>query len=359
MDVSNGKRLTRKEALGLLQDESLLTLGRMAFDKKRARHGDSITFVRNRHINPTNLCVYSCKFCDFAAKKGDAHAYELEEDAIVQDLSDAPIKEVHIVGGLWPKWGLSRSLDLVRRIREARPNLWIKAFTAVEVTYFAHMERMDLRLVLLAMKEAGVDSMTGGGAEVLSHRIHQELYRDKIGPDEWLDVHGAAHAIGLPSNATLLFGHIETDEEIIEHLFLLRALQDKTAGFQSFIPLAYQPGETKLVSRMASAPRCLRIIAISRLVLDNVPHIKAYWPTLQIETAVAALNFGADDLDGTLGTERIMQMACTESPAELSTAMLERMIVQAGQQPIERDGAYNIADTPVPTRATVGASASD
>lgn len=336
-------RINLEQGLELLRDAPLLELGRMAFERKRDLYGDRITFIRNLHINPTNLCVYSCKFCDFSAKKGDAHAYEMSEAEILKLASDPALREVHIVGGLWPTWGFQRSLELVRRIRDLRPDLWIKAFTAVEVAYFARMERHgDCGAILGAMIDAGVSQMPGGGAEVLSGRIHQALYKDKIGPAQWLEIHECAHRMGLPSNATLLFGHIETDEEIVRHLLEIRALQDRVPGFSSFVPLAYQPGKTGLVPRMASAPRCLRVVALARLMLDNVAHIKAYWPSLQVETAVAALNFGADDLDGTLGRERIMQMAGSSSPENASQAMMERMARQAGQHLAERDGVYRL-----------------
>lgn len=339
--------LDRNEALSMFRDMPLLELGRLAFDKKRAMHGETITYVHNQHINPTNLCVYSCKFCDYKSSKKDPHAYEQHENEILKQLESPELKEAHIVGGLWPAWGFKRSMNLVRTIREERPDLWIKAFTAVEVAYFATMEHTEVSHILRAMMEAGVDMMPGGGAEVLNERIHTELYKDKIGPKVWLEIHEEAHRLGLPSNATLLFGHIETDEEIIDHLFTLRDSQERSPGFQSFIPLAYQPGSTGLAQRLVSAPQCLRVIAMARLVLNNIPHIKAYWPTLQEETAVAALNFGADDLDGTLGQERIMQLAGTASPAEHSAAYLETMIHQAGQLSRERDGQYNaVAPTP-------------
>lgn len=334
--------LDRAAALHHLQKTPLLELGRLAFDAKRARYGDRITYVHNRHVNPTNLCVYSCKFCDFAAKKGDAHAYELSEDQILRDLEDPSLVEAHIVGGLWPGWRFSRSLDLVRLIRAARPGLWIKAFTAVEIAYFARMERTTTRAILERMQDAGVDMVPGGGAEILSERVHLALYRDKIGPSDWLRIHEEAHVIGLPSNATMLFGHIETDEEIVAHLFQLRELQDRTGGFQSFIPLAYLPGETRIVPRAVSAPRALRIIAISRLVLDNFEHVKAYWPTLGLETAAAALSFGADDLDGTLGRERIMQCAASESPAALTRQFMEQIIRDGGQLPTPRNGRFEL-----------------
>lgn len=343
-------RIDRDEALHLLKEAPLIEIGRRAFDVKRARHGDYVTYVNNRHVNPTNLCVYSCRFCDFAAKKHDSHAYTLNETDILSTLDDPAIREAHIVGGLWPKWGFARSLELVLAIRRHRPDIWIKAFTAVEVAYFAMMERMERRAVLESMVNAGVNQMPGGGAEVLSRRIHTALCKDKLDPAGWIEIHETAHRMGLNSNSTLLFGHIETDEEIVDHLIALRELEDRAPGFDSFIPLAYQPGTRKVVARLVSAPRSLRVVALARLVLDNIDHVKAYWPTLQEETAAAALSFGADDLDGTLGQERIMQLAGTTSPSRASAEHLEQLVRHAGQIPQERDGAYR----PVHRRETAG-----
>lgn len=335
-------RIDTEEALDLLVNTPLLDLGRRAFVAKRDRYGDRITFVQNRHVNPTNLCVYACKFCDYAAKKGDAHAYTLTEAEILEMIADPAIVEAHVVGGLWPGWNFTRSLALIRAIRAARPGLWIKAFTAVEIAYFARMHRFPTTDILGRMIDAGVDAVPGGGAEIFSERIHQALFRDKIGADDWLRIHEEAHELGLPSNATMLFGHIETDEEIVTHLLRLRELQDRTGGFQCFIPLAYVPGETRLVARPVSAVRSLRIIALARLVLDNIPHLKAYWPTIGIETAATALTFGADDLDGTLGKERIMQMAATESPESLTRRFMEQIIRDAGQLPVSRNGRFEL-----------------
>lgn len=329
--------------LRLLRETPLLELGEMAFSQKRARYGNQVTFIFNRHINPTNLCVYSCKFCDFAAKPGASHAYALEEQQILKMVKDLEIREVHIVGGLHPVWNFSRYLNLIRAIRRARPDLWIKAFTAVEVAYFAQMERhRNVERVLKEILDASVNQLAGGGAEVLSERLHKALYPHKIGPEAWLAIHRRAHGLGLKSNATLLFGHLETDEEIVEHLLLLRNLQEETGGFQSFVPLAYQPGNTQLVPRLVSGIRCLRIIALARLVLGNIPHIKAYWPSLQVESAAAALTFGADDLDGTLGHENIMRLAGTGSPAHMTRAHLKRMADHAGQHLRERSGDFQV-----------------
>lgn len=344
-------RLNAADALHLLRDAPLLELGAAAFAAKRKRYGDLITYVLNRHINPTNLCVYACRFCDFAAKPGDAHAYQMNESEIIATLGLSDIREVHLVGGLWKTWDFKRSIALVRRIRAARPDLWIKAFTAVEVVYFARTERASIVEILRQMREAGVDMLPGGGAEVLNTRIHRALYPQKASPSEWLAVHETAHRLGIPSNATMLYGHIETDAEIVEHLQQLRDLQDRTGGFASFIPLSYQPGGTQLVPHLVSPVRSLRIIAAARLFLDNIPHIKAYWPSLQLETAAAALSFGADDLDGTLGRERIMQLAGTGSPAQLSARFLERIARDAGQIPVERDGRYQRVSLPFPVSA--------
>ena len=338
--IAEGQRVSRNEALTLMRDWPLHDLGKLAFARKRALHGDVATFIVNRQINPTNLCVHSCKFCEFAAKPKDAHAYSLEEDAILEGLDDPDLTEVHIVGGLWKTWDLERSLGLVRRIRRERPHLWIKAFTAVEVDFFATCTKQSWQDVLEQMRAAGVDGMPGGGAEVLNERIHQALYKDKIGPEKWVAIHETAHAMGIPTNCTLLFGHMETDEEIVDHLVTLRESQDRVRGFEAFIALAFQPGETGITKSLVSPMQCLRVIAVARLVLDNIAHIKAYWPTLQLETGVAALGFGADDLDGTLGKERIMQLAGTGAPEGMGIRLMEKLIRDAGQVPMRRNGRF-------------------
>lgn len=340
-EVRAGARLSRDEALQLFRHAPLLDLGALAHERKRARHGDTCTYIVNRQINPTNLCIHSCRFCDFAARPRDAHAYVLTEDQIIADLHDPEVCEVHITGGLWKTWDLDRATALIRRIRRERPHLWIKGFTAVEIDFFSRRARCGWEAVLRNLIDAGLDAMPGGGAEVLNSRIHHELFAEKMGPADWLAIHELAHRLGLPSNATLLFGHIETDEEIIDHLISLRELEDRAPGFQAFIPLAFQPGETGIVDRLVAAPRCLRVVAISRLVFDNVPHVKSYWPTLQVETGAAALTFGADDLDGTLGRERIMHLAGSETPSGLTARFMEQLIRDAGQQPSRRSGRFD------------------
>jgi len=346
--IAAGERISAADALLLLDHWPLHDLGRLAFARKRALHGDTITYIVNKQINPTNLCVHACSFCEYAAKPGDAHAYSLEEDEILASLAAEPeLVEVHIVGGLWKSWGMERSLALVSRIRREHPTLWIKAFTAVEVDFFAKTTKSDWRTVLTAMRAAGVDGMPGGGAEVLNERIHQALYAAKMGPANWIAIHELAHQMGIPTNATLLFGHIETSAEIVDHLITLREMQERAPGFEAFIPLAFQPGATGITTSLVSPMRMLRVIAVSRLVLDNIPHIKAYWPTLQLETGVVALTFGADDLDGTLGKERIMQLAGTRASEAMVSSVMERLIRESGQQPARRNGRFgHIAPTP-------------
>ncbi len=345
-------RIGRAQALDMMRAMPLLDLGRMAFESKRARYGDAITFVRNRHVNPTNLCINGCAFCGFSAKAKDAHAYVLDEAEILATLEDPALREVHVVGGLHPEWDFGRSVNLIRAIRRMRRAMWIKAFTAVEVAYFAQSEgHADYGRILGTLRDAGVDQLPGGGAEVLCERVHSRLCRDKIGPATWLDIHRTAHQMGLPSNATLLFGHIERDDEIVDHLLALRALGDEAPGFQAFVPLAYQPGNRGLAARPVSSPKTLRIVALARLILDNIPHIKAYWPSLHLETAAAALSFGADDLDGTLGRERIMHSSGSEMPEQLGRGDMDSLARHAGQYLVERDGAFRPLEEAAPAQA--------
>jgi len=242
-----------------------------------------------------------------------------------------------------PEWTLDNYLEIVRALRRAYPRVGIKAFTAVEVEWAARISKQSVRSVLMQLKEAGLTALPGGGAEVFSERVRRELFPFKIGAREWLDVHRTAHQLGIPTNATLLYGHIETPEERWEHLRLLRDLQDEAPGFMSFIPLAFQPGTTGLAYEPPTAQDDLKLVAISRLYLDNIPHIKAYWITLGEESASTALHWGADDIDGTIGGERIMHDAGAESPTEAARERLEELIREAGCVPVERDALYHPA----------------
>ena len=338
--VQAGQRLTFDEGLTCLRTNDVVSLGQMADYVKRRLWGDKVYFVFNRQINPTNICVLSCTFCDFAKKKGDPDAYEMEMEEIIGKL-DPDMQEVHIVGGHHPDWPFERYEGIIKGIHETYPNIRIKAWTAAEIDYFCKRFKMTEEEVLGRMKDAGLVSMPGGGAEVFSERVRKELFPGKNNADRWLDIHKIAHNMGIKSNATLLYGHIETFEERIQHMILLRKLQDDAPGFLAFIPLEYQVGDTHLVSRQASAVEDLRTIATSRLMLDNIPHIKAYWVMIGEETASIALNFGASDLDGTIGEERIAHAAKAASPVGIARARMLRLIGDAGKIPVERDALYN------------------
>ena len=333
-----GERLTKADGLALFAEEELVGLGALADQVKQRRWGQRGHFVLNRQINPSNICVLSCRFCDFASKRGRPTAYEMTMEEVLA--KSEGVREVHIVGGLHPTWTFDFFCEMLRAIKERNPQVQIKAFTAVEIEYFAKKSRLTVEQVLLRLKEAGLVALPGGGAEVFSERVRKQLFPFKMGAPRWLEIHRIAHGLGIPSNATLLYGHIETHEERVDHMLKLRDLQDATQGFLSFIPLAYQPGKTQVVARQASAIEDLKTIAIARLLLDNIPHIKAYWVTMGEEIASAALHFGADDIDGTIGEERIMHAADAASPVSLTRERLVELIREAGCIPVERDALY-------------------
>jgi len=339
--VLEGRRLGKEDGLALLQSWDLVAIGRMADQVKQAKSGNQVFFVINRQINPTNICVLDCKFCDFAARPKDAHAYEMSMEEILGKC-DEGLSEVHIVGGLHPTWKFEDYLNIVKTIHQAYPRIQIKAWTAVEIEWFSRIANLSIEEVLARLREAGLASLPGGGAEVFSARVREALFPRKIGEREWFEVHKIAHRMGIPSNSTLLYGHIETYQERVEHLLKLRQAQEEAPGFLSFIPLALQPGHTGLVDRQASAIEDLRTVACARLLLDNIPHVKSYWVMLGEETASVALNFGADDLDGTIGEERIAHAALAGSPVGLARERLVDMIREAGKVPVERDALYNV-----------------
>ncbi len=339
--VLQNKRLDREDGLAILNTWDVVALGRIADHVKRTKSGDYVYFVINRQLNPTNVCVLDCKFCDFAAKPKDPHAYEMSMDEVLSRCSDE-LSEVHIVGGLHPTWPFEKYLDIQRAIHEAHPKIQIKAWTAVEIDWFAQIADLSIEEVLGKLREAGLASLPGGGAEVFSERVRDELFKKKIGEERWFEVHRIAHRMGIPSNATLLYGHIETYEERVDHMLKLREQQDEAPGFLAFIPLAFQPGHTGIVDRQASAIEDLRTVACARLLLDNFPHIKSYWIMLGEETASVALNFGANDLDGTIGEERIAHAALAKSPVGLARDRLVDMITEAGKVPVERDALYEV-----------------
>ncbi len=339
--VLGQERLSLQDGIRLMETDDLAALGRMAEHVKVQRDGDRVYFVLNRHLNPTNICVLSCSFCDFAKKKGDPDAYEMSMEEILEHV-DEDTREVHMVGGHHPDWPFEKYEEIVSTIHRQFPSVQIKAFTASEIDYFYRRWRLPPDESLARLKEAGLQSMPGGGAEVFSDRVHRLLYRGKNNADRWLEIHRLAHSMGIPSNATLLYGHIETYQERVEHMMRLRELQDETGGFLAFIPLEYQVGDTHLVPRQASAIEDLKTIASARLILDNFPHIKAYWVMITEETAAVGLNFGASDLDGTIGKERIAHAAKAASPAGLARERMCNLIRDAQKIPVERDALYNV-----------------
>jgi aminodeoxyfutalosine synthase len=307
---------------------------------KEKKTGDRATFVMNRQINPTNVCILSCHFCDYATKENRPNAYIMTTDQILSKLTDE-LREVHIVSGLYRGWTVEQYFDVIRAIRARFPKIQVKAYTAVEIDFFARREHTSVEAILKRMKDAGTVCIPGGGAEVFSERVRKALFPFKIGAPKWLEVHRTAHRLGLRSNSTLLYGHMETLEERVVHMQKLRALQDETHGFLSFIPLAYQPGTTQVVKRQASVVEDLKMIAVSRLYLDNFDHIKAYWVTMGEDTASIALNYGADDIDGTIGEEKIMHAAQASSPTQMARERLIHLIREAGRTPVERDALYD------------------
>ena len=335
------ERLSEADGLTCLGTYDVLGLGRIADEVARRKSDDRVYFTFNVHVNPTNVCVLSCKFCDFAAKVGDDHAYEYSIEEIIEQIPPG-VHEVHIVGGHHPTIPFEWYEDLLRTIKVERPSVQIKAFTAAEIDYFHKRFKIAEAEVLERLIASGLDSMPGGGAEVFSERVRRELFRGKAGADRWIELHLLAHSLGLRSNATLLYGHIETYTERVQHLIRLREAQDESGGWLCFIPLEYQLGTTRLVPRQASPLDDLRVLATSRLMLDNFPHIKAYWVMTGEDTASIGLNFGADDLDGTIGTERIAHAALAPSPLGLERERIVRLVRSAGKIPVERNATYDV-----------------
>ena len=335
-----GESLSQEEGVRLF-DAPVLELGRLANAVASDRHDDRVFFTVNRQLNPTNVCVLACKFCDYAKKPGAPGAYTMTREQ-VQAHVDPEISEIHIVGGLHNKWRFDDYLDVIRWVKEKKPTLSVKAYTAVEIDFFCRLTKKPAEWVLNELRAVGLDALPGGGAEVFSERVRRELFHQKIGGRRWLEIHDIAHQLGIPSNATLLYGHIETRAERVQHMIDLRELQKRSPGFLAFIPLAFQPGVTGLVRRQASAIDDLKTIAISRLVFDNVPHVKGYWIMLGQDTAAASLNFGASDLDGTIGQEKIAHAAQAKSPVGMAEAGMVQMIREAGKTPVQRDALYRV-----------------
>ncbi len=340
--VKAGERLNREDGIRLYNTDNLLALGFLANMVRERINGANTYFVRNYYLNYTNICELDCKFCSFYRKEGQDGAFLMSLDHIFKTIeSDKEnITEMHIVGGLHDGLPYDYYLQMLRGIKKIDSRIHIKAFTAVEIDFFARLYGLTVEKVLLDFKEAGLDAMPGGGAEIFSDRVREKMFADKIGADEWVSVIKTAHRLGIPSNATMLYGHMEKIEERVDHLIRLREVQDETKGFFAFIPLAYHP-HVEDSTQWATGVDNLKSIAVSRLMLDNFPHIKAYWISMGAKVAQISLGFGADDLDGTVRDERVFHMAGASTENALTKRQLVKLIKDAGRIPIERDALYN------------------
>lgn len=346
--VHAGERLSFEDGLYLEEETDLFTLGELANVVRERKNGKFAYYNVNTHLNPTNVCVYRCVFCAFRADLKSPKGYVMSDEQILERAAEAEGRgatELHIVGGLHHQLPYEWYLNVVRIIHRAHPRLHLKAYTAVEWDWFARMTNRPTRDILAEFKEAGLGSLPGGGAEIFHPEVRDRICEHKADADAWLRIHREAHELGLRSNATMLYGHIEEPRHRIDHLVRLRELQDETGGFQTFIPLAFHPDNTKLGAdynlTKPTGLRDLRTMAVSRLMLDNFPHIKAYWVMLGIKIAQIALSFGADDIDGTVVHEKIYHDAGSDSPQELTVAELRRLIEEAGRVPVERDTLYH------------------
>jgi aminodeoxyfutalosine synthase len=342
-----GERLTLEDGVRLFDHPDLHAVGRLANRAREKRHGDRTFYNFNLRLEATNVCEASCLFCSFARlRPGDPQAYTLSLEQVLDKLrarAHQPLTEVHIVNGLHPDLPFAYYLDLLRGLKQIRPDVHLKCFTAVEIAFFADTYGLTDEAVLRALMAAGLDSLPGGGAEIFAERVRRKICHDKADADRYLSIHRIAHGLGLRSNVTMLYGHIETMEERVDHMLRARALQDETGGFQAFIPLAFHPDNNQM--RKLPAPPAsdtLRVHAVARLVLDNIPHIKAFWIATGVEVAQLALWYGADDLDGTVQEERIYHMAGSRTPETLTTSDIQRLIRDAGREPVERDTLYRV-----------------
>ena len=344
--VEAGTRLSESDALELYAAPDLNALGILASAVRERKNGNYATYILNRYINYSNVCILSCQFCAFAAKKRDAHAFELAAGEIINAVRDAlalGITEVHMVGGLHPTLKKEWYLDLLREMRALDPDLIIKAFTAIEIRHLAQrVFKLPIADTLAILREAGLGALTGGGAEIFDPGVRAELCRGKESASEWLDVHRIWHQMGGRSTATMLYGHIETLEQRVDHLRQLRDLQDETGGFTGFVPFAFEP-QTEILAHVsrAAAVEQLRSLAVSRLYLDNFDHLTAYWVSMGLPLAQLSLSYGVDDLHGTIMEEKIFHMAGAKTPQELTVAKLENVIREAGRVPMQRDSYYH------------------
>lgn len=346
--VLNGERLTKEEGLALYACNDLAWIGQLADSVRKKVSGDYVYYNVNRHVNLTNMCVSRCKFCAFGCDADSEKAYAMDQqrvrELVANAAKDPDLRNLHIVSGLHPDWPYEYYLDMIKMIKREFPTLHLKGFTGVEITHFAKISGKSIRQVLQELIDAGLEAMPGGGAEILSDKIRQELCPKKATAAQWLEVAKTAHELGIKTNASMLYGHIETLEDRIDHLITLRDLQDETGGFQTFICFPFHPENTELADKIhrTNVWDDLKTMAISRLMLDNIKYIKAYWVMLTLPIAQLALGFGANDIDGTIKEEKIMHAAGAKSSKALEKGTLIDTIKQAGRVPVECDCNFNI-----------------
>jgi aminodeoxyfutalosine synthase len=343
--VAAGARLSEEDALAIFRTRDIHSVGEMADFANRRKNGDRVYFIVNRHINPTNICVNRCRFCAFSKGKEEPQAYTMTMEEVLRRAEEAQAQkatELHIVGGLHPDLPFDFYLEMLRSLRDRHPGMHIQGFTAVEIDYFARISGLPLPEVIRKLKEAGLGSLPGGGAEIFAPEIRDRICPEKISGGRWLEVMEEVHAAGLRSNATMLYGHVETLESRVDHLRRLRELQDRTGGFQAFIPLAFHPKNTEIAKGYTTGLEDLLSLAVARLYLDNFAHVKSFWIMVGPKIAQVSLHFGVDDIDGTVVEERITHAAGAQAGQEMTVAELVRMIRQAGRVPVERDTLYNV-----------------
>jgi len=346
-----GERLSFEDGVALFKHPDLYAVGRLANREREKRHGGLTYYNFNLRLEATNVCVASCLFCSFSRlRPGDPQSYLLSLEEVFDKLrarAEQPLTEVHVVNGLHPDLPFDYYLDMLRGLKRVRPGIHLKCFTAVEIAFFADLYGKTDEQVLVELREAGLDSLPGGGAEIFAERVRRKICHDKADADRYLSIHRIAHRLGMRTNITMLYGHIETVEERVDHMLRTRALQDETGGLQAFIPLAFHPDNNQMRKLPApSATETLRVHAVSRLMMDNVPHIKAFWIATGVDVAQIALWYGVDDLDGTVQEEKIYHMAGARTPVTLTTADIRRLIRRAGRLPVERDTLYNVVTGP-------------
>ena len=347
--LRGGDRLSLEDGIRLFESSDLLAVGWLANRAREQRHGTRTYFNYNLRLEPTNVCVASCLFCSFARLQStDEAAYTMSLEQAWDKLrqrAHQPLTELHIVNGLNPHLPFGYYTELLHGFKRIRPGIHLKCFTAVEIAFFADLYRMTDEQVLRELINAGLDSLPGGGAEIFAERVRRKICHDKCGTERFLEIHRTAHRLGLRTNVTMLYGHIETFEERVDHMIRARTLQDDMGGFQAFIPLAFHPDNNQMRKLPApSAVDTLKVHAVSRLMLDNIPHIKAFWIATGVEVAQAALWFGVDDLDGTVQEEKIYHMAGSSTPEGMTTAQLAYIVRAAGREPLERDTFYNVVN---------------